>query len=115
MASTAGRICPEGASDRCLSAVMYVIFNRYKSVGFPDTVSGVCEQPGQWQYRSQAYVTVKLKTLAEDNLALWTSDECHVLPCNRNVLFFRSDEEAEGFWFRSRFEGEDEQFIPYYD
>lgn len=113
MALTAGKICPEGASDQCISAVMYVIYNRYKTAGFPNTISEVCSQTNQWQFLNDTHITPRLRQLAKANLDLWEGGEPCVLPCNRNVLYF--DATDNGFAMRSVWNGDTEQVIPFFD
>lgn len=112
MARIAWRVCPDEVSDECLSAVMYVVYNRARSAGFPSTIESVCNQPDQWSVRDKSLLPSRVVNLALDNLRLWRSGETCTLPCSRETLYFSATD--KGLELRSSWSGEVEQFIPYY-
>lgn len=112
MARIAWGVCPDEVSNECLSAVMYVVYNRARSAGFPSTIESVCNQPNQWSVRDKSLLPSRVTNLALDNLRLWRSRETCTLPCSRETLYFSATD--RGLELRSSWSGEVEQFIPYY-
>ena len=112
LATTAQLICPSGTSDECLTAVMCLIYNRSLAAGFPDSIEGVCNQKGQWQKQNDSeVVSAHIKRLAAEKYDEWTSGEICVLPIPSNCVFLSTGN--NGFWFRSKWEGENEAYVPY--
>lgn len=113
MAKVADAVCPDGASKECLSAVMCCVWNRVHTVGFPNTLEAVANQPYQWQGLTADFQpNGNVKKLARELLQEWESGEIHVLPIPRNCVFMTLD--IDGIWFRSTWNGEDEIFIKYF-
>jgi len=113
MARVAEAVCPDGASEECLSAVMCCVWNRTKANGFPNTIEEVASQPNQWQglaaHSQSSNAGIKL---ARELLQEWESGEMCTLPIPRNCVFLTLGN--HGIWFRSEWNGEDEVYIPYY-
>lgn len=77
--------------ERCQYYVAGVIKNRMLSEHFPDTIQGVIEDPGQFEYKNK-----KDLTMYEEDAALYASQVAEAIltsehaPSFRNILFFNT-------------------------
>ena len=110
MALVADVVCPDDASETCLTAVMACVWNRANTAGFPNTVEEVAAQPYQWEgMTSDSYPSNETTKLARQMVREWQG--VYELPIPSNCVYFRLDD--DGIWFRSQWKGEDEVFIAY--
>lgn len=110
MAIVAEAVCPDGASENCLIAVMACVWNRANTVGFPNTIEEVAAQPYQWEgLTSDSTYSNETAKLARQKIQEWQSS--NELPIPSNCVFLRLD--SGGIWFRSEWKGNDEVFVRY--
>jgi hypothetical protein len=112
LAKVADAVCPDDASEECLAAVMACVWNRSRTVGFPNTLEEVANQPYQWEGLTADFQPSReVDNLARKMLDEWESETFYYLPIPRNCVYLWLDD--DGIWFRSEWNGEDECFIPY--
>lgn len=80
LAVVAESVAP-GGGMAAQESVMWCVFNRVDSAGFPDTVTGVCTQPYQWQgYSQSVQYSSDTYTLARSVLRRWYDGETGNIP-----------------------------------